>query len=161
MTRIRVVLFVFVIAVIVASLIECFLVLPGHLRGALAHTADTPSRGRQWFRRSFDGFRDGPFRRAVTVCIDWRYATVACAIAALILCVGLIMGGRIGFLFFPTPEADRALCLKFGRQVTRRILAGEYPKETPGAAPREAPRAFRFTPTENGATPPYHKESDS
>ncbi len=96
-----------VIAVIVASLIECFLVLPGHLRGALAHSTGTPSRGRQWFRRSFDGFRDGPFRRAVTACIEWRYATVACAIAALILCVGLIMGGRIGFLFFPSPEADR------------------------------------------------------
>lgn len=94
-----------VIAVIVASLIECFLVLPGHLRGAL-EGADRPSPPRQWFRRNFDRFRDGPFRRLVSLCVSWRYATVASAIAALILCVGLVVGGRVGFVFFPSPEVD-------------------------------------------------------
>lgn len=46
-----------------------------------------------------------------------------------------------------TPEADRALCFAFGREVTRRILAGDYPKDTPGAAPRAALDAFDFPPT--------------
>lgn len=95
-----------VIAVIVASLVECFLVLPGHLHGALAYGSDRASRPRRWFRRNFDGFRDGPFRRLVSLCVSWRYATVATAIAALILCIGLVLGGRVGFVFFPSPEVD-------------------------------------------------------
>ncbi len=45
-----------------------------------------------------------------------------------------------------TPEADRALCFAFGREVTRRILAGDYPKDTLGAAPRAALEAFDFPP---------------
>ena len=32
------------------------------------------------------------------------------------------------------PEADRRLRIAFGREVTRRILAGEYSKEEPGCA---------------------------
>ncbi len=96
-----------VVAVIVASLIECFLVLPGHLRGALSHDGGRPSRPRQWFNRRFDGFRDGAFRRLVTVSVNWRYATVACALAALILSAGMVLGGRVGFVFFPAPEVDR------------------------------------------------------
>jgi hypothetical protein len=47
-----------------------------------------------------------------------------------------------------TPEADRALCFAFGREVTRRILAGDYPKDTMGAAPRAALDAFDFPPTD-------------
>ena len=94
------------IAVIVASLIECFLVLPGHLRGALGRTSGRASRSRRWFRRAFDRFGDGPFRRLVRVCVSWRYATLASAVGALILCVGLVAGGRVGFVFFPSPEVD-------------------------------------------------------
>ncbi|MFQ5785032.1 MAG: efflux RND transporter permease subunit [Alphaproteobacteria bacterium] len=95
-----------VIAILVASLIECFLVLPGHLRGALAHGSGRVSRPRQWFNRNFSRLRDGPFRRTVELCLRWRYATIASAVAALILCVGLVIGGRIGFVFFPSPEVD-------------------------------------------------------
>ncbi len=46
----------------------------------------------------------------------------------------------------PTPEADRDLCFAFGREVTRRIFAGDYPKDKLGAAPREALDAFDFPP---------------
>jgi multidrug efflux pump subunit AcrB len=95
-----------VIAVIIASLVESFLILPGHLRGALGHVGDTPSRPRQWFNDHFDSFRDGTFRRLVSVSLRWRYVTVATALAAFILCIGLVVGGRIGFVFFPSPEVD-------------------------------------------------------
>ena len=43
-----------------------------------------------------------------------------------------------------TPDADQALCLAFGREVTRRILAGEIAKEQLGAASPETVRAFHF-----------------
>jgi len=45
-----------------------------------------------------------------------------------------------------TAEAERELCLAFGREVTRRILAGEVPRDSLGAAPRTARDAFCFPP---------------
>ncbi|MFQ5938872.1 MAG: efflux RND transporter permease subunit [Alphaproteobacteria bacterium] len=96
-----------VIAVLVASLIECFLVLPGHLRWALGRGFAWASRRRRGFTRVFERFRDGPFRRAVSICVNWRYATLASAVAAFVLSLGMVQGGRVGFIFFPSPEVDR------------------------------------------------------
>ena len=93
-----------VVAVILASLVECFLVLPAHLRGALGHK---PSRFHKGFNRSFDRFREGPFRRLVMLAVEWRYLTVAVAVGAFVCSLGLVMGGRVEFVFFPQPEADR------------------------------------------------------
>jgi len=96
-----------VIAVIVASLIECFLILPGHMRGALKRNNVEGWRLRRWFDGKFDRFREGPFRRFVARAVRWRYTTLATAVAALILSFGIILGGRVGFVFFPAPEADK------------------------------------------------------
>ncbi len=95
-----------VFAVLVASLIECFLILPGHLR----HGFGKIDRGGNRFRKAFDamlnGFRDGVFRRIVTTAYEWRYTTVAFMVAMLILSIGLIAGGRVKFHFFPSPESE-------------------------------------------------------
>lgn len=96
-----------VIAMIVGSLIEAFLVLPAHLRWALRPMETHSSGLREWFDGHFDRFRKGPFRRAVEGAVRWRYLTVASAIAALILSIGLVEGGRVNFIFFPSPEADK------------------------------------------------------
>ena len=95
-----------VIAVLIASLVECFLVLPGHMRASLPSDETKSSRFRIWFDGNFDRFREGPFRRLVERAVAWRYTTVACAIAMLILSIGVVMGGRIDFHFFPSPETD-------------------------------------------------------
>jgi multidrug efflux pump subunit AcrB len=94
-----------VIAVLIASLVECFFVLPCHMRGALANLGE-PSRFRQAFNRGFARLRDGGFRRMVAVALHWRYATLATAIGALIVSIGVIQGGRVGFVFFSNPESD-------------------------------------------------------
>jgi len=94
------------IAVLLASLIECFLILPGHLRGAFRGRERPPSRFRLAFNRRFEQFRDGRFRRFVQLCVDWRYVTVAAALGALLLSLGLLAGGRVIFNFFPSPESD-------------------------------------------------------
>lgn len=97
-------------AVLIASLIECFFVLPGHLRGALSHHGDERrgayGRFRRWFDGGFDAFRSGPFRRAVALCVEWRYATLAAAVGVTLLSAGMVAGGRVNFNFFPSPEAD-------------------------------------------------------
>lgn len=97
-----------VICVIIASLIECFLILPGHLRSAFQqialHTQNKPGRFRQWFDAHFDHFRNIRFRRWVMLCIRHRGITLATALGMLILTFGLIAGGRLGFTFFPNVE---------------------------------------------------------
>lgn len=97
-----------VVAVLIASLMECFLVLPGHLSAARAPSpTGWAARYRRWFDSGFAAFRDGPFRSAVETCIRWRYATLAAAVGLLLLAAGMVAGGRVGFVFFPSPEADR------------------------------------------------------
>lgn len=97
-----------VMAVLIASIVECFLILPGHLRHA-ATSGNMEERGR--FRTKFDdgleAFRDGPYRRFVEFCYDWRYSFVALTVLTLIISMGLIAGGRVGFQFFPSPEAEK------------------------------------------------------
>src|SRR5919106_2118880 len=94
-----------VIAVLIASLIECFLVLPCHMRGALAGLGP-PTRARRRLNDGFERLREGRFRRLVETALAWRYATLAAALGALILAIGLIVGGRVGFVFFSAPEAN-------------------------------------------------------
>ena len=95
-----------VVAVILASLAECFLVLPGHLRESLKKHGGQRNFVMRRFDAGFDRFRAGLFQRVIRFCVRWRYATVAMAIAFFLVSAGLVLGGRVGFHFFPSPEAD-------------------------------------------------------
>lgn len=95
------------VAVIAASLLECFLILPAHLRGALAGAAALHhSNVRKRLDAGYARFRDGPFRRLVERALAWRGTTIALTVSLMVLAVGLLAGGRIGFVFFPTPEGQ-------------------------------------------------------
>ncbi len=96
-----------VITVIAASLIECFLILPGHLRESLRDDGRRVSPWRARFNRGFERLREGWFARLVTRAYDRRGTTLAAALGALIVCGGLLAGGRAGFQFFPAPEGER------------------------------------------------------
>ncbi|MBK5942588.1 efflux RND transporter permease subunit [Halorhodospira halophila] len=95
-----------VICVIIASLIEAFIVLPGHLRRSFEgdQRGREPSRFRRWVDSGFHGFREGAYRRGITRAVEWRWTTVSSAVALLVAAVGLVVGGRIEFTFFPEPE---------------------------------------------------------
>ena len=95
-----------VICVIIASLVEAFLVLPGHLRRSFegAQRRGRSSALRQRLAGALEGFREGPYRRAVGAAVRYRWTTVAGAVALLIAAVGLVAGGRVQFTFFPEPE---------------------------------------------------------
>ncbi|WP_417517321.1 efflux RND transporter permease subunit [Minwuia sp.] len=98
-----------VVSVLIASLIECFLVLPGHLREALhgdSRRTGWYSRFRTWFDDGFARQRDGWFRHAVQRAVDYRYVTIGGILAMLIVSMGLLAGNRVGFTFFPNPESD-------------------------------------------------------
>ncbi len=95
-----------VIAVLSASLIECFLILPNHMAHALTHTAegawyDWPSRqvnrGLEWVRVRLMR----PLTRAV---IAARYPVLAAAVALLAWQVSFLISGKVQWRFFSPPE---------------------------------------------------------
>ncbi len=73
---------------------------------ARTHRRGQPSVFRRKFDAGFNWIRDYPFRAFVSAAVHWRYVTLSVAISAMILAVGLLQGGRVGFTFFPSPEAE-------------------------------------------------------
>ncbi len=96
-----------VICVILASLLECLLILPGHLHHSLRSIHDLhPSNLRLRLDRGFNHFREAHFRPFVSLALHHRGTTLACALAMLIISIGLVAGGRLQFTFFPSVETD-------------------------------------------------------
>ncbi|WP_373020135.1 efflux RND transporter permease subunit [Thiomicrorhabdus sp.] len=97
-----------IIAVIFASLIESFTILPGHLRHALAGVKPTVEGSlRDRLERGIDHLRHHQFRMMIRWVLRNRAATLASALALMIFVVGLLAGGRLGFVFFPSPESTK------------------------------------------------------
>ncbi len=113
-----------VLAVLIASLIECFLILPGHLRHGFGKIRREPNRYRQAFDKGFRRFREGPFGSFVRLTYNWRYVTVASAIMIFVLAIGFLQGGRVKFRFFPSPESERmTLSVQFAPGTPRAQMA--------------------------------------
>ncbi|MCY4314016.1 MAG: efflux RND transporter permease subunit [Gammaproteobacteria bacterium] len=97
-----------VVCVIIASLIECFLILPGHL------THSFRSMGKYdpgHFRRAIDtGYvrcRENFFRPFIGFVVSNRWSTLALALSIMLITIAWAQSGRVGFAFFPTTEGDR------------------------------------------------------
>ena len=95
-----------VIVVLLASLVECFLILPHHMAGALRHAGvrhwyDLPSR---LVNRGFEALRDGLFTRLTRLVIAARYAVLAGVVALLASQIALLIRGDVQWRFFNAPE---------------------------------------------------------
>ncbi|MEN8130915.1 MAG: efflux RND transporter permease subunit [Pseudomonadota bacterium] len=96
-----------IVSVILASLVESFLVLPGHLRHSFLHSQKVAANSlRDHLDRGFNRFREQFFRPLITLAIDYRGVTISLAITLLLLALGLLAGGRLNFVFFPAPESQ-------------------------------------------------------
>jgi len=94
-----------VICVILASLVEAFLVLPGHLRGTFARMGSyRPRRLRKALDDGFLRFRENRFRPVITAGVRHRWLTLSLAVAIFLVSSGWVAGGRIAFNFFPVAE---------------------------------------------------------
>jgi multidrug efflux pump subunit AcrB len=94
---------IIVICVIVASLIECFLILPGHLQQSLSRGhRHEEGKIRRALDRGFLRFRDEVFKPFVTMILKAPALTLITALTVFILSVGLLSGGRVKFTFFPS-----------------------------------------------------------
>ena len=97
-----------VVCVILASLVESFLVLPGHLRHAMRNMSEHKvNKIRAKLDSSFKYFRDHQFKRFVTLSLNNKRVVLVSTFALLIIGISLILGGKLQFNFFPTPEGNR------------------------------------------------------
>jgi len=96
-----------VITVLIASLIECFVILPNHMAHALAATQkkeawyDWPSRQ---VNKGFGFVRDRMFRPLMRLVIIARYPVIAMVVVLLAMQVGELVRGNVPWRFFSAPE---------------------------------------------------------
>lgn len=95
-----------VIVVLLASLVECFLILPNHMShsltaGGAVKWYDVPSHH---FNRGFNWFRRNMFRPLMRAVLTFRYPVVALAFLLLMGNVALFKSGKVNFRFFNAPE---------------------------------------------------------
>lgn len=95
-----------VIAVLAASLMECFLILPNHMAHALTHAQkehwyDWPNR---IVNRGFRWGRDHLFRPMMTLVVRGRYVVLAGALTILASQMALFIRGDVNWRFFNAPE---------------------------------------------------------
>lgn len=86
------------LCVIVASLIECFWVLPGHLRNSLESV--DPNNIPQWrsrFNAKFEHFRDNKFLPIVDKALDNPGATLCTALGGMLIAISLVASQHVGF----------------------------------------------------------------
>ncbi|MGO2331716.1 MAG: efflux RND transporter permease subunit [Pseudoalteromonas nigrifaciens] len=92
---------VVVMLCLVFSLVESKLILPAHI----AHTHFAPIKKGSWrdrFNTRFFGFVNGPYKRFIVRCVEWRWTVMFAFIAMLILSVGLITSNKVRTV--PTPK---------------------------------------------------------
>ena len=106
-------------------------------------------------------FISHPYARMLAFCLKWRYATVACGIAVLLLTMGLWTGGWIKFTLFPKVESDVLVCsitMPAGTPVERTAEVARQVEESAQKAmaekdnerPKDAPPLLQHTVTAIG-----------
>lgn len=103
---------VVVISVFAISLIECFFILPAHVGHQKPPKKEFFTWIYVWQQKFSKGFirlvvhRYGPL---LDLALRWRYVTVSLGIAILVITVGYVKSGRLGFELFPKIESDYAM----------------------------------------------------
>lgn len=104
---------IIVITLLLVSLVESLLVLPAHLGfGKMRPPNGTGLLGRidrvrRMFGRGLERFVNGPYLKLLKLNLNFRYASLAIGIVALLLTAGLVKNGLIKFTFMPEVEGDR------------------------------------------------------
>ena len=96
-----------VVPCLLFSLVESLGILPAHL-------SHIPRRGNPGPWRRFQGLFSSGLKRfiergyapTVEAALRWRYVTAALGLSTLILTAGIVLGGRVGFQFFPSFETN-------------------------------------------------------
>lgn len=141
-----------IIAVLLVSLAEVYIILPCHL----AHMRPKENEAIPWnpliflenLRLKVDAWLKRFIAERFIPLMDWimirRYYFLSAVLAVLIVCSGLVAGGRVTFVLFPKMDSDRlaaSLVLPEGTNIkttkaaiqklegTAKQMAGEFPRE--------------------------------
>ena len=94
-----------VIIVLLASLVECFVILPNHMSHSIGKQADKwydfPST---WFNRGFRRFRDTVFKKVMHWVLVFRYPVLAMVTLVLATQLAMFFNGDVKWRFFNAPE---------------------------------------------------------
>ena len=102
--EILIVIPIVVIAVILASLLECFLILPYHLRRSFkAMEVKKKNALRIAIEAMVHKVQYVAFRRLVKLAIEFRWVTISLTLVSILVTIALVLSGRPGFTFFPSP----------------------------------------------------------
>ena len=99
-----------VILVLLASLLECFLILPNHMFHSLKNSAkrvkwyNAPSRK---FNEKFEIFKNKYFRNFIQLNLQYRYLSLVFMLSLLFCSVSLLVSGDVKWRFWNPPEIGR------------------------------------------------------
>ncbi len=123
--------------VFLISLVEALFILPAHL----AHQKPEREKGfwrimdapQRFFSKGLAWFIRHMYTPVLRAALSFRYLTIALGLAALVLTVGYLRGGRMRFTFFPQVESDRVEAsaeLPFGAPVVAARAVAQELQET-------------------------------
>lgn len=95
-----------VISVLLLSLAEVFLILPSHLAHGQEWTVGPMQKLKETVQRGLNTIRDTTIIPVVQFAVRMPYVIIASAVAILMIAAGVISGGHIRFVFFPTVEGE-------------------------------------------------------
>jgi len=164
-----------VIAVLMVSLVEALIILPAHLSSTgagwikrllrpLDPVFEVIERVQARVQRGLEWVIRVPYRQTLEIALQWRYLTMAIAVALLLMIFGMIGGGLIKFSLMPKVDADKMvakLTMPQGTPVrqTEAILARieaaafELAREVDGQSPDGAPSVLKHVSTTVGQHP--------
>ncbi len=99
-----------VILVLVASLLECFLILPNHMYHSLKNSAkrirwyNVPS---QKFNEKFEIFKNKYFKPFIQLNLQYRYLSLIFMLSLLFCSISLLVSGDVKWRFWNPPEIGR------------------------------------------------------
>jgi multidrug efflux pump subunit AcrB len=124
---------VIIISVIIASLIECFLILPGHLNHSLGKRKQERSKFRVAMDKGFNTFRDKYYRPFVTAAINNRGISVVLAICMCALAFAMPITGTVPFSSDIEVEDNQVTAWISLRDGTSEAVVEEYTEQLKNA----------------------------
>lgn len=97
---------VILLATLLISLIEAFLILPAHLRHALAKEKQSDRGVQARVNRGFDILRLRVFGPLADWAVRWRYFTIGLALMLMMAAAATVPAGLLKFRAFPELESD-------------------------------------------------------
>ena len=95
-----------VLSVLLISLVEAFLILPNHLSHGREWSTGAMRQLKSIVQSAMNAVRDAVFVPLTRLSVRFPYVVIASALSLLIAVSGLLSGGHVRFIFFPTVEGD-------------------------------------------------------